>query len=178
MNKFKKLGKSISDVFLVAFLIVIIPVMLFVLITSRTGIILGIRSYIVQTGSMEPVLPVGSVVFTVPKPPYIPGQIITFNRGKITVTHRISAIKGEQFETKGDANDNSDPQLVNKSDVIGTDFLTVPYFGKFVMFVKTIPGFLLVIAFPNLIFITFEIWNIKEEYRKEIEKRVMARLSI
>jgi len=178
MKTIKKIGKKVSDIFLAIFVFTIIPVILFILLTSRTNLVTGIRSYIVVTGSMEPVLPTGSVVFTVHRPPYIVGQIITFNRGSITVTHRVVGIKDGKYQTKGDANSDSDPQLVNANDVLGTDFLTVPYLGKFVNFIKTVPGFLLVIALPNLIFIGFELWNIKEEYRKEIERKVLEKLKL
>ncbi len=177
MNKFKKITKIISGVFLTFFIFLIIPAILFTLITSRTNFILGIRSFDVLTGSMEPKIPVGSIVFTMEKKVYQVGDVVTFKRNNITVTHRIVGVKNNQFQTKGDANKAFDPQLVNRSDVIGVDIFILPYLGKLTSFIKTIPGFLMLIALPNLIFIGFEFWNIKEEYKKEIEKRILEKLN-
>src|SRR5581483_11590867 len=102
---------------------------------------------------------------------YAVGDVITFNRGSITVTHRIHAIKNGQFQTKGDANDAIDPELVNKNDVIGKDLLIIPFIAKFVDYLKTAPGFIIFVAFPILIYIAFEIRFIKNEFEKEVKKK-------
>lgn len=176
METIKEIGKVISDIALAIFIFIIIPIILFILISSRSNILFGIRSYIVQTGSMKPVIPVGSIIFTKKANSYAVGQVITFTRNKLEITHRIISVVGGKFQTKGDANNTPDPQFVNKSDIQGEVFLMIPYLGLITMFIKTIPGFLLVIVLPNLVFISFEIWNIKEEYRKHIEKKILKEL--
>lgn len=176
MKVVKEIGKRISDIALAGFIFLAIPAVIFLLVTSRTNLIFGIRSYVVESGSMRPTLPVGSIVFTEPKSDYQIGQIITFKRGNISVTHRIVGKKDGKFQTKGDANKEVDPQLVNKSDVIGKDIYILPYAGFITNFIKTVPGFLIVIVLPNVVFIGFEIWNIKEEYRKHIERKIMKEL--
>src|SRR5205809_708993 len=89
-------------------LFVILPVVLFTLIASRTGIVGGIRSFVILSGSMTPVLPVGSVVYTQKALGYREGDVIAFRRGDITVTHRVHAVVQKNnstvFKTKGDAN--------------------------------------------------------------------------
>lgn len=175
MEKFFKIGKVISDICLGIFIFLIIPGMLFLLVFSRTKIF-GIHSFVVQTGSMKPVIPVGAIVFSQAEANYKKGQIITFDRRKITVTHRINDIKDGQFQTKGDANNAADPQLIDKSAIIGKVFFIIPYLGLITMFVKTIPGFLLVVVLPNLVFIGFEILNIKEEYRRHLEREIRKEL--
>jgi len=170
----KEFMKKAVKIILSLFIFLLLPVIIFVLITSHSAVLGGIRSYDVMTGSMEPVLRVGSMVFTRPAPAYQVGDVITFKRGNITVTHRIFETKDNQFITKGDANKSPDPQPVAKSQIVGKNFLTVPNIGKLTNFVKTIPGFLLIIILPLFIYIGFELNTIKEEYKKEIRKQVLS----
>lgn len=171
MNIFKKHHKKIYRV-LLGCIYMIIPVVLFLLITSRTGIIYGLRTFTVLTGSMTPAIPVGSMVLTVPQSVYDTGDIITFNRGSITITHRIVGIQNGQLQTKGDANTIADPQLVQMSTVIGKDYFILPYVGRFTEFLKTIFGFLLCVVLPVLLYIAFELHAIKKEIEKQVETRV------
>lgn len=155
---------------------IIVPVVLFLLITSRSGMVMGIQSYDVLTGSMEPTIHVGSLVFTKHMGSYGKGDIITFRRGNITVTHRIVGMKGDSFITKGDHNKATDPQTVSRTDIVGRDFLIVPNLGVITRFVKTVPGFILLIGIPTLLLVIFEIRSIREELEKEIEKQLLRKL--
>lgn len=175
MNIVKNITKITWNIFSILFIFVLIPVVFFTLLTSRTSAFLGIRSFTVLTGSMTPRIPVGSIVFTKPST-YDIGDIITFKRGDKSITHRIFGIKNGQYQTKGDANSSADPQMVNKSDIIGKDLVIVPYIGKFGGFIKTIPGFTMFIAIPTLVFVGLEIWEIKKEMEKEIEKKLLAKM--
>jgi signal peptidase I len=154
----------------------LIPIVLFLLITSRSSILFGIRSYDVLTGSMEPTIHVGSMIFSRPSASYQKGDIITFNRGNITVTHRIFSVDKGSFRTKGDANNAVDPQIVYPGSIIGKDVVIIPNFGKFTSFFKTIPGFIIFIALPILIFIGFETRTFKKEWEKEVEKKLLRKL--
>jgi len=175
LNSMKMLLKIIKTIIAV-FIFTIIPIVLFLLITSRTSLLFGLRSYTVLTGSMVPRIPILSMVLVRPLPTYAVGDIITFNRGDITVTHRIAAIKNGDFQTKGDANKVADSELVNKSDVIGEDFLIIPYIGKFTQFLKSVPGFIIFIAIPILLFIGLELMSIKKEIEKQTEIRVRRQI--
>ena len=168
--------KKIISIILQTIFFTVIAIVCLTLLSSRFAV-LGLRSYTVVTGSMEPKIHVGSVVFTFPSKIYSVGQIITFNRGKISVTHRITAIKNEQYQTKGDANKVEDVGLVNKANVIGKDILIVPELGKFTAFLKTIPGFLLFIFLPMILYILLEARVIKKEWEKEIEKRILKKMN-
>jgi signal peptidase I len=167
-----KIVLNIIKTIITGFIFTIIPVVLFLLITSRTSFLFGLRSYTVLTGSMVPRIPVLSMVFVKPQHSYQIGEIITFNRGDITVTHRIHAIHNDEFVTKGDANKIADPDLVPQSQIIGEDVLIVPYIGKFTEFLKSVPGFIIFIALPILVFIGFELMNIKKEIERQTEIRV------
>lgn len=168
--------KDIHKVVLYTFIFAVLPIIAFLLITSRTSLLFGIRTFVVMTGSMRPAIGVDSLVFTTPSSEYNIGDVITFPRGNITITHRIISIKNNQFEVKGDANNAPDPILVSKSTVIGKTLFIIPYLGKITSFIKTIPGFILLIVIPTLSFIFFEAKTIKEEWEKEIEKKLVKKL--
>jgi len=167
--------KRIIIIILQTIFLISLGVVCLTLLSSRFAV-LGFRSYTVVTGSMEPNVHTGSVVFTLPSKNYRVGDIITFNREKISVTHRIIAIKNGQYQTKGDANKIADVGLVNKVDVIGKDFLIIPYLGRFTGFLKTVPGFIIFIFIPTMIYILLEVRVIKKEWEKEIEKKVLNKI--
>lgn len=155
----------------------------FTLITSKTPIIAGIRSFVVQTGSMQPTMPVGSIVYVQKKPTYNISDVIAFNnKADQTVTHRIVEVvnkpEGVFYKVKGDANNTADSDLVKAKSVIGRAVFTVPLLGRLVQFLRTLPGFLGLIILPAVIFIGFEVWNIKKEMEKEIEKKVLKKMNI
>ena len=158
----------------------ILPFLLFMMITSRTPLILGIRSFVILTGSMQPTLPVGSVIFTQNFPTYQTGDIVAFKSGDVTVTHRIIDFETKDnnilYKTQGDANNTPDSQLIPQEKILGKVYYHLPYLGKLTMFLKTMPGFLALIVFPAFVFIIFEIVNIKNELTKEIEKKLMKSL--
>lgn len=159
----------------------ILPILIFMLITSKTPIIFGIRSFVVLSGSMQPTLPVGSIIFTKDIPSYRVGEMITFQNGSVPVTHRIIDTQMKDtlinYKTQGDANSDPDGQLVSKNEIIGKVFYHIPYIGKITSLLKTLPGFLIFIVLPALIFIIFEIINIKKELTREIEKKLLQKIN-
>jgi signal peptidase len=165
------------------FLFIVLPLVVFTLITSKTDKVASIRSFVVLTGSMEPTVPVGSIVYSQKSSTnaYDPGDIISFkNKNDLTVTHRIAGKKnsksGMMYQTKGDANNVTDTDSLPEDKVIGKVIFQVPYVGRIINFVKTPMGFLVLIVFPTLLFIAGELWNIKKEIEKEVEKRVLAKV--
>ena len=65
----------------------------------------GIRPYVVYSGSMEPKIPTGAVVFTKEGAYSLEtGDIITFHNEDTVVTHRVVKKEEGTFITKGDAN--------------------------------------------------------------------------
>src|SRR3989338_8592563 len=171
---------QIIQILLKSFVFGIFPFVIFMLITSRSPILGGIRSFVVLTGSMEPAIPVGSVVFSKNFSIYNPNDIVAFKTGSVTVTHRIIdfEVKNNEYfyKTQGDANNNPDSQPVSGGQILGKAFYIVHYVGKLAIFLKTLPGFLLLIVFPALVFIIFEILNIKNEMTKEIEKKFIQKM--
>ena len=125
----------------------------------------------VYTGSMEPAIPVGSVVVIKPADPETlkVGDIICFKTEAeypTTVTHRIIGITSQGFITKGDANEDPDQWIVKKENVIGKVIAVIPLLGYLGYFVKTPIGFALLIIIPATIIIILEIREIIKETTK------------
>ena len=92
-------------------------------------------SYVILSGSMEPEIPVGSVVFVdkdIECSDIRRGDIIAFNIDESKrVTHRVTDIDEDQqlFTTKGDANETEDFSPVRYDQVIGKTVYHIPYVG-------------------------------------------------
>lgn len=104
--------------------------------------LMGGRNLAVLSGSMEPVIPVGSLVTVRPVEfeELKEGDVITFQISETTlVTHRIVSIDKEQqlITTKGDANNVEDANPVPFSNVIGKKLFHLPYLGYAVMNIKS-----------------------------------------
>jgi signal peptidase len=128
----------------------------------------GWRVDAVFSGSMEPEIKVGSVVVTRPveSETIKLGDIITFDSptAEIPTTHRVVFVEeGSElcFQTKGDANEESDPFTVPARDVVGKVCFHVPYFGYLSQFVKTPLGFILLLCVPAVIAIVMEARNVR-----------------
>lgn len=105
-------------------------------------LISGMRLYCVQTGSMEPTYPVGSmiVVEKVDAGQLSDGDVVTYsiNNGTV-VTHRVIGIDKENrlLTTKGDNNDVADSSAVSFENVIGRVKFGIPYVGYAVLMLNT-----------------------------------------
>lgn len=122
---FRCIGNTVLGLMLVTALVLLIP-----------GLF-GIRPYVVYSGSMEPEIPTGAVVFTKagefsPKK----GDIITFHNGDTVVTHRVVKKEKDIFITKGDANKTEDPVPAEASQIIGRVVFHLPYLGYVIHFLK------------------------------------------
>jgi len=176
MKKVLHLGLKTTNILLTIAVLIILPVVVFTLISSKTNIIYGIQSFVVLTGSMEPNLLTGSVIYTKPVQNYSKGDVIAFNQADRTITHRITEVKGANtYITKGDANNTQDSDPVSSASIIGKEVFTIPYLGSFILFLSTLWGFILFIVVPIAIFIAFEIWNIKKEIDYHIAKKVLEK---
>ena len=132
----------------------------------------------VTSGSMEPAISVGSVVVVQPSNIYRVGDIISYNSGidkKDNTTHRIVEVKGgngsRMFVTKGDANENNDAKETPVSKILGKKVFQVPLLGYFLIYIKTLPGLILIIVIPATIIIYDEATKIKNETKAMIKKR-------
>ena len=134
---------------------------------------------VVMSGSMVPRLPVGGLVFV--KPVDVAtirtGDIIAFTEphsgagAAPMTTHRVVSVeRGDgslTFRTKGDANSSADPQPVPAAAVVGIAGASVPLLGYLSVFVRSWPGFALLVATPAAGIVGYEVLAIVEELRRE-----------
>lgn len=128
--------------FLIGLLIVFLLVIAGILILPK---LLGYQSLAVLSGSMEPEISVGSIVFIkeADSSQLEKGDVITYRlSGDTRVTHRIAEIHKEDQTviTKGDANENVDGSPVPFQNVEGKVQFHVPYLGYISIYIKTPVG--------------------------------------
>lgn len=117
------------------------------------ALLLGLRPVTVISGSMEPTLPVGSVLFTrtVPVEDVEVGDVVTVERPRDLglVTHRVVAVEdadqGRSLTLRGDANSVDDPQPYVVSEV-GSYVWHVGWLGHLTLLLQSGRGILLVSA--------------------------------
>ena len=136
-------------------------------------IIFGYKPLVVLTGSMEPTLKEGGIVYYKKVNPteLKEGDIITFKISEDTVvSHRIEKVNDNSFVTKGDANNSTDPNEVPFSNVIGKDTnFCIPIMGYYVRFINSN----LYIVIPVIIILILEFllsnknFDINNEERRE-----------
>lgn len=89
----------------------------------------GFSTAIISTGSMEPNLPVGSLIVTQYADTYQKGEVVTYLQDGTSITHRIVEVSADGYQTKGDANQVSDGLLVQPRQVVGKVIFSLPYVG-------------------------------------------------
>lgn len=139
-----------------------------ILSLSRFNNPLKLRFFSVQSGSMAPTIPVGSLIVVRSTNDYQINDIVSVRGGRNdqeVVTHRIvDIISGERpkYQLKGDANENPDPELVPARRVIGKLIITLPYLGYLIAFAQTPQGFIILLVVPGVILLYSEINRLKE----------------
>ena len=120
--KRKSIGGGVFN-FIGTLMIVVTILLCLVIALPR---IAGINGYVVVSGSMEPKIPVGSIVYARKCEPSSvqKGEVIVFYDSlgnTVPVTHRVVENRSEQGEiiTKGDANATEDFAPVRYENVIG-----------------------------------------------------------
>lgn len=174
---------QVAKISLTVLLFTALPFAVFILITSKTEVLGGLRSFTVLSGSMQPTIPVGSIIFVRRQPTYAFDDVVAFkNKADQTVTHRIfqTTIKdGEiSYRTKGDANSNVDSEVINSKDIVGKQLFFVPWIGRFSETLKNPYGFIGFVVTPTIIFIGLELLNIKREMEKQIEEKLLAQIGL
>lgn len=143
---------------------------------------------VVQSGSMQPTIPVASLVMVRPQAEYKIDDIVTFapsERDKDKyVTHRLVGFAPDTFglvyQTKGDGNKTADPENLQAEKIVGKVLVTIPFVGWIFHQLQTPLGFMLVVIVPATIVIYEESKKIylafanvfKDYFRKKRLKRM------
>ena len=146
-----RIGRRTLD----ALLLVLIGLVVVTLILAR-GIpaVTGGSTLVVGGGSMEPAIPLGSVVVATPVAPadVVVGDVVSLRVGdrKTIFTHRVTRLITREgavwLATKGDANGAADPSIVPATAIIGRVSLTIPLAGYLVTSLNSIQGVLLLLS--------------------------------
>lgn len=123
----------------------------------------------VLSGSMEPSMPVGSIVIIKPidTQSLKIGDVICYHASdSMLITHRIIEVNEAGFITKGDANEEADLKIVNQKDIVGSAVLSLPFIGYLGSFIRTPIGFTLLLVLPACSAIILEVKTIIKEKRK------------
>ena len=143
MNKMvKKIWNWVSGI-----LVAIVVLMAIALVGVR---LVGLKPYVVLSGSMRPTYEVGSLVYVkaVDYKQLQVGDPITYMLNKDTVvTHRIIEVLVDEenpetirYFTKGDANDVPDGMSVHYKNIIGKPVFSIPYLGYVSNYIQNPPG--------------------------------------
>ena len=135
---------------------------------------LDMDARVVQTGSMEPAIPTGSVIFITPADTYSVGDVATFRRSgfETPTTHRIVGIHEEDgsFITQGDANEVVDMNPITEDMILGAVNFHIPFLGHAINFTRRPLGFILLIMIPVILISVDEVRKIHQELGKSTTK--------
>lgn len=110
----------------------------------------GCKPEVVLTGSMLPTYGPGTIIYykKVPREEIQAGDVISFKGRESIVTHRVARIEGDEYVTKGDANESEDHDTVKYDDIQGkVGGWAIPMLGWGIMAVNSYKFiFLIVIA--------------------------------
>ncbi len=164
VKKIKRIWNTVTTILVT--IVVVLAVMLW-------GVqLLGVDVFVVQSGSMEPEIRTGSVVYVtaVEEEDLKVGDVITFQLSDtVKGTHQIIEILGEEedtgrlmFRTKGTANEHADEGYVTIDEIVGQVRFSLPYMGYAIAYIQQPPGFyvllsgvaliLLLVLLPDLLF--------------------------
>ena len=104
----------------------------------------GIGAAVVLSGSMEPELSVGDLILVKETDEIEVNDIVVYQQMSSLIVHRVIDVQDDVITTQGDANNVAD-EPVSVDTVKGKVFLSVPYVGNIVNFLKTPVGILLTI---------------------------------
>lgn len=132
-GRFHKKGRVASAICHLFGSIILILVIL-ALLPITLPRLMGYEIFSVASGSMEPEIPVGSIVYVKPAEPVnvAEGEIIAFSAGSSVVMHRVVSNHqvDEYFTTKGDANPKEDMGGVRYENLIGRVVRHIPLLGQ------------------------------------------------
>lgn len=163
-KKIKKIWNTITSI--------LVAVVVLLAIALWGVQLLGVDVFVVQSGSMEPEIRTGSVVYVtaVEEDDLEVGDVITFQLTEtVKGTHQIIEILGKEegtgklmFRTKGTANEHADEGYVTIDEVVGKVRFSLPYVGYAIAYIQQPPGsyvlfagvalILLLVILPDLIF--------------------------
>ena len=167
MKVLKTLGQVVLFVILIFFILLNI-------LSMNNKSLFGFRIYRVISGSMQPALQIGDVIIIKKANNYAEKDIITYDNGLTTITHRIKSIDGDEIISEGDANDAPD-KPITKDRILGKYFFRISTFSVFSIMLtgKTIYLIMVLVLFAILLFAISDRVTRNLEYRRNNFKKVI-----
>ncbi|MBR6034365.1 MAG: signal peptidase I [Clostridia bacterium] len=103
---------------------------------NKTPSFLGIKTYTIISGSMEPELKIGDIVIVkeAGKDDIKEQDVISYRHGQSVITHRVIEIHENEgnktYKTKGDSNNIEDTEEISYSSIEGRMIGRIPFLGK------------------------------------------------
>ena len=147
------------------FLLIVVAAFLLIYLVS------GLRLCSVESGSMEPTIPTGSLCVVSSHAKYENielGDVVVYIRKSDNkrIIHRVVEITEEGMITKGDANSATDGLSVTADNLYAKELLHIPYLGRISMAVHNTTGRIIIIILA-LGLIALEIFTPQEEKKKD-----------
>lgn len=134
---------------------------------------LGYKNFIILSGSMEPTLNIGDVIFIKETEKIEENDIVSFNENGNVITHRVVEIieqdeldiqnGKELYKTKGDANESEDQNLVAKEDIEGVYCFKIPKIGVIITFLQSKVGIVVFLGVLLILYICMSRANSKKD---------------
>ena len=133
--------------------IILIPILIYninliikaIIKPNETPSFLGIKTYVIISGSMEPNINIGDIVIAKSiknKEESIKvGDIISYRKGQNVITHRITNIEKDEngilrIATKGDNNNTEDSERILINNIEGKVITIIPKIGYITLILK------------------------------------------
>lgn len=158
--------------------VLVITIIISALVLLLTPRLMGANLLVVVSQSMEPTVPMGSIVVSHPKvvnDEIGVGDVVTFSVAElggeeVFITHRVVEVIGNgadvRYRTQGDGVNEPDLVLVAPDQIVGRMWFSLPLVGYLVAFIRTPLGYLMLVGIPALLFIIHEWWEILRPRRE------------
>ena len=165
-NKSKGAVKTVVRIALLTLVALIVGVNVYTINASRLAgnnipMPFGVGAAVVLSGSMEKELSAGDLLFVVERDSYEIGDVVVYQDGSMTVTHRIVRFTETGVITRGDAN-NTDDAEITIAQIKGEVVFAIPLVGFAVNIIKT--------PVCTLLIIVIAVWLLERSYSTEKER--------
>ncbi len=173
----KKIKKIINIIFLILVFILILYTTIILIkkfvFKEEIPSIFGMKSFIVVSGSMEPTIETGDIVFIQETTDIHENDIIAFKYKNSVITHRVEKMVdnggNKAYLTKGDANSQVDAEMILSKDLYGKYVFKINKLGNVVLFLRTKAGIIGISVIFMILFLTYILGFKKKNYSEKDE---------
>jgi signal peptidase len=151
------------------------------LLTIVAPHVVGLETFSIRGASMEPAIPLGSLVAVVPDDNPAVGDVLSYAASNdVVVTHRligVVAVDGDtRFLMQGDANDAPDPVPLDPQAVIGRVQFAIPLLGYVAWLMSTPTGLVGLATGAGMLLVLLWLVEDIERERGERARLLLGRL--